>query len=74
MSSAKPWQLEAAAWLRAKAAEQQRANERWPEHAKCYPSWLHRVEDRQRLAMELNDEVLAQQALSVGAPKQEPGP
>lgn len=55
------WQKQAVAWLRGKAAEQAQNNERWPGHAKCYPSWIERVKTTQRLADELeyeiNDEV-----------------
>ena len=50
------WQREAVAWLRGKAAEQAQNNERWPEHARCYPSWTERVETAQRLADELERE------------------
>ncbi len=50
------WQREAVAWLRGKAAEQAQNNERWPEHAKCYPSWTERVETAQRLADDLERE------------------
>ena len=50
------WQREAVAWLRGKAAEQAQNNERWPEHAKCYPSWTERVKTAQRLADELERE------------------
>ncbi len=50
------WQREAVGWLRGKAAEQAQNNERWPEHAKCYPSWTERVETAQRLADELERE------------------
>ena len=50
------WQRQAVAWLRGKAAEQAQNNERWPEHAKCYPSWTERVKTTQRLADELEHE------------------
>jgi chromosome segregation ATPase len=50
------WQMEAVAWLRGKAAEQAQNNDRWPEHAKCYPSWTERVGTAQRLADELERE------------------
>lgn len=50
------WQTQAVAWLRGKAAEQAQNNERWPEHAKCYPRWMQYVETAQRLADELEHE------------------
>lgn len=51
------WQKEAVAWLRGKAAEQAQNNERWPEHAKCYPMWTERVKTAQRLADALESEI-----------------
>jgi hypothetical protein len=50
------WQRQAVAWLRGKAAEQAQNNERWPEHAKCYPTWTDYVKFAQRLADELERE------------------
>jgi hypothetical protein len=50
------WKMQAVAWLRGKASEQAQNNERWPEHAKCYPSWTERVEQMQHLANELERE------------------
>lgn len=50
------WQMQAVAWLRGKAAEQAQNNERWPEHARRYPSWTERVKTTQRLADELERE------------------
>lgn len=50
------WEQQAVAWLRGKAAEQAQNNERWPEHAKCYPSWVDRVKYAQLLADDLERE------------------
>lgn len=47
------WKKMAVAWLRGKAAEQAQNNERWPDHAKCYPSWTDRVTFCQWLADDL---------------------
>lgn len=50
------WQHQAVAWLRSKAAEQAQTNQRYPRHAECYPSWVQRVEQAQRLANDLERE------------------
>ena len=50
------WKMQAVAWLRGKAAEQEQNNERWPEHAKCYQTWRDYVTFAQRLADELERE------------------
>lgn len=51
------WKAPAAAWLRAKAKEQQKVNEDYPRHAECYPSWGERVHHFNRLAFELEKDL-----------------
>lgn len=59
------WKTEAVAWLRAKAAEQDQINKRWPDHTKCYSSWTERVKTAQDLADELEQEADAERAVPV---------
>lgn len=59
------WRVQAAEWLEAKASEQAENNERWPEHAACYPSWRESV----GLFRDLAREVLA-----APSPEQEESP
>jgi len=56
------WESQAVAWLRGKAAEQAQNNERWPQHAACYPSWGERVKHAQRLADDLEREAAGSNA------------
>ena len=56
MDAAPAWEMMAIAWLRGKAAGQAQNNERWPDHAKCYPRWTLYVDIAQELANELERE------------------
>jgi|SRR5882672_6780700 len=62
-----PWEVMAIAWLKGKAADQAKNNEKWPNHAKCYPSWVEYVEFCERLATELERAAPIAQALPVAA-------
>lgn len=48
------WRVQAAAWLRQKARDQEKINAECPEHVKCYPSWTSRVLQLNLLANELD--------------------
>lgn len=52
------WRAKAAAWLRAKADEQEATNRAYPNHAKCYPSWESRVLQARWLADDLEKAAL----------------
>ena len=53
------WRQMAVAWLRRKATAQAENNERWPDHAACYPSWRNYVDRAQRFADELEADQMA---------------
>ena len=53
------WHRMDIAWLRGQAAGQAQVNNRWPDHARAYPSWAQYVDHAQRLANELEAEATA---------------
>ncbi|CAJ0701783.1 hypothetical protein LMG19089_02925 [Ralstonia edaphis] len=50
------WHRLAVAWLRGKAADQAKTNEKYPEHAACYDNWRNVVTYAQKFADELERE------------------
>ncbi|TXD58900.1 hypothetical protein FUT88_13590 [Ralstonia sp. TCR112] len=50
------WHRLAVAWLRGKAADQAKTNEKYPEHAACYENWRNVVTYAQKFADELEHE------------------
>lgn len=62
-----PWQTMASAWLKGKAAEQAQANEKYPRHAECYPTWVARVGILQKLAADIEHDLQSQPKQSTGS-------
>jgi hypothetical protein len=52
----KDWRVEAVAWLRRRADEQERTNREFPKHVEAYPSWADRPRQFRWLAVDLEQE------------------